>query len=274
MSFAVPDGWTYTPARDGGAMVLKQGNNYWIMAVYTPMPASGDASQDLKTAWSRIVLAGPDYRGMPALPYYDISHTVGYPGKRADDSSINRATYTRMYVLETGKSFIPVVCVSNDGMVLNSQEHIANALIGSVRLAPLKAEPIKTNITLADMVGHWTSGAGTSISFYSSSTGQYQGSSNTFYGAGYTIASDGSFTYKMSGMMNNNITRDDDSGVVQFEKEFVVFKGHNHVVRYRFLNIQRAIDGSTVMTFLPPAANPATLSIIRDSEMWIRAPKK
>jgi len=27
-------------------------------------------------------------------------------------------------------------------------------------------------------------------------------------------------------------------------------------------------------TFLPPAANPATLSYIRDSEMWIRAPGK
>ena len=87
------------------------------------------------------MLAGSDYRGLPPLPYYDIVHTVGYPGKRADDSSINRATYTRLYVLEAGKSFIPVVAVSNDGQVLNAQEYVANALIGSIRLAPLKASP-------------------------------------------------------------------------------------------------------------------------------------
>jgi hypothetical protein len=44
----------------------------------------------------------------------------------------------------------------------------------------------------------------------------------------------------------------------------------NHVVRYRFLNVQQAIDGSTVLTFLPPAADPSTISFIRDSEYWVR----
>jgi len=274
MSFAVPEGWTYTGTPAGGLMTMKSGNNFWLMAIFTPMPSSGNTETDLLNAWNTLVLTQGGYQGLPAKPYYDIMHTVGYPGKRADDSSVNRANYTRLYVLEAGKSFVAVRCISNDGQVLNSQEYIANAVLGSIRLAPLKAEPIKTNVTVADMVGHWTSGAGTSMNFYSRYTGQYQGSSLSFYGAGYTIAADGSFTYKMSGMVNNSITHDDDSGVVQFEKEFVIFKGRSHVVRYRFLNIQKAIDGSTVMTFLPPAANPATLSIIRDSEPWIREAKK
>jgi len=56
---------------------------------------------------------------------------------------------------------------------------------------------------------------------------------------------------------------------VQFG-EFVIFRGHAHLVRYRFLNLQRAIDGSTVVTFLPPAQDPATLSFIRDCELWVR----
>src|SRR5882724_87231 len=146
VSFAVPEGWTYTPGGGIGAMVLKADKNYWVMAVYPPMPSSGDATQDLKAAWTKIVLAGPGYQGLPPLPYFDIAHTVGYPGKRADGASVNRATYTRLYALETGRSFIPVVCFSNDGIVLNSQEYVANAMLGSVRLAPLKAEPIKTNL--------------------------------------------------------------------------------------------------------------------------------
>jgi hypothetical protein len=253
-------------------MALQQGNNFWVMAVYTPMPSSGDVTADLKAAWQRIVLAGADYRGLPPLPYYDIVHTVGYSGKRADDSSINHATYTRMYVLEAGKSFIPVVAVSNDGMVLNTQEHVANALIGSIRLAPLKAVAVKTTITLADLAGDWNSGMANSISYYSTSTGRYVGSSSTFYGAGYHIAANGTFTYKMSGMADNRIARDDDSGVVELGGEFVTFKGHNHVVRYRFLNLQTALHGETVLTLLP-AGDMAHISIIRDSEYWSRPPQ-
>ena len=60
---------------------------------------------------------------------------------------------------------------------------------------------------------------------------------------------------------------------MELEPEFVVSKGRNHVVRYRFFNVQTAIDGSTVMTFLPPAADLARISFIRDSEYWVRAPK-
>ena len=275
VSFSVPDGWKYQqkPGADFAAMALQEGSNFWVMGVYTPMPSSGDATADLKAAWKRIVLAGPDYRGLPALPYYDIIHTVGYPGKRADDSSVNRATYTRLYVLEAGKSFIPVVAVSNDGMVLNAKEHLANALIGSIRMAPLKASPVKTNLTLADLAGDWKSGMANSISYYNSTTGRYVGSSNTFYGAGYHIAANGAFTYKMTGMADNRMAGDDDSGVVELGGEFITFKGRNHTVRYRFLNSQTALDGSTVLTFLPPAADPAKISIIRDSEYWSRAPQ-
>jgi hypothetical protein len=80
----------------------------------------------------------------------------------------------------------------------------------------------------------------------------------------------GAFTYKMSGVINNRSASDDDSGTVELGGEFVTFRGHAHVVRYRFLNLQQAIDGSTVLTFLPPAQDPATLSFIRDSELWVR----
>ncbi|HEU4414776.1 MAG TPA: hypothetical protein VFT65_08325, partial [Candidatus Angelobacter sp.] len=112
-----------------------------------------------------------------------------------------------------------------------------------------------------------------SISFYSTSTGQYQGTSNSFVGAGYHIAANGAFTYRMKGVINNSSASDDDSGTVELGPEFIVFKGRNHVVRYRFLNLQTAIDGSTVLTFLPPAADPARISFIRDSEYWVRAPR-
>ena len=270
VSFAVPDGWNYQHGADFGSMVMKSGQNFWLIAVYTPMAASGDATTDLRTAWKRIVLAGPDYQGYPLLPFYDITHTVGYPGKRADASSLNRATYTRLYVLEAGRSFVPVVAVSNDGLVLNSLEYLANAVLGSVRLAPMRAAPIKTSLTLADLAGDWQSGLANSISSYNGSTGAYQGTSNSFVGAGYHIAANGTFTYRMSGVINNQSAGDADVGVVELGGAFVTFHGRSHVVRYRFLNLQQALDGSMVLTFLPPAEDPSRINFIRDGEMWSR----
>jgi len=275
VSFAVPDGWTYRRGGDFGAVVKTSGQNYWVMAVYTPMPSGGDASNDLKEAWRRIVLAGTDYRGMPPLPYYDIVHSVGYPGRRADDSSVNRSTYTRLYALETGKSFIPVVAVSQDGQVLNAMEHIALAFIGSVRLAPLKAQPLKSTITLADLAGHWRTGAASSYDFYNRQTGRYEANASAFYGAGYTIAGDGSFTYQMSGMTNGRVARDEDSGGVELRGDLVIFKGHSHLLRYRFINYQQALDGSTVLTVLPENSEVTASTVIRNGERWTRpAPGK
>jgi hypothetical protein len=250
-SFAVPDGWNYQKGADFGGMVMKSGRNFWLIAVYTPMAASGDATTDLRAAWKRIVLAAPDYQGYPLLPFYDITHTVGYPGKRADASSLNHATYTRLYVREAGKSVIPVVAVSNDGMVLNSLEYLANAVLGSVRLAPMKAAPLKTSLTLADLAGDWQCGLASSISFYNGSTGAYQGTSNSFTGAGYHIAASRAFTYRMSGVINNQSASDADVGVVELAGEFVTFRGRNHVVRYRFLMPSNSKKGVRLIKLAP-----------------------
>ena len=41
VSFAVPEGWTYQGAADGGYMMLKQSTNFWIVSVHPPRPTSG-----------------------------------------------------------------------------------------------------------------------------------------------------------------------------------------------------------------------------------------
>lgn len=271
VSFSVPDGWQYSHNIPGGfgMMTMKQGRNFWMMTVFTQWPSSGNANTDLNAAWQKIMLAGGAYGGYPLAPYPDIAHTVGYPGKRADASSIDRATYARLYVLETGKSFVPVVVMSNDGQVLNSQEYVANALLGSIRVTPLKASAVKTNLSLADLEGDWTSGMASSLSYFNSTTGQFAGSSNSAMGAGYHISANGAFTYKMTGVINNSSASDADAGVVELGGEFVVFRGRNHVVRYRFLNLQTSLNGDIVLTLLPPG-DMAHISIIRDSEYWTR----
>ena len=175
-------------------------------------------------------------------------------------------------MLEAGKSFIPVVMTSRDGIVLNSMEHVALDVVGSVRLAPLRAQPIKTTIIMADLTGHWINGVASSYNFYNQQTGRYEGNASAFANASYTIAADGSFVYKMTGMVNGYTARDDDTGVVQLGQDLVIFNGKNHVVRYRFLNVTQALDGSTVLTLLPAGVPVAQLDIIRDRDQWSRAP--
>ena len=177
-------------------------------------------------------------------------------------------------MLEAMKGFIPVVAVSRDGILLNSMQHVAMDLIGSVRLAPLKAAPIKTTMTVADLVGHWTHGVASSYSFYNQTTGRYEGSASSFYGAGYTIAANGSFTYQMGGMVNGNTMKDADTGVVELRQDLVTFKGRTHVLSYRFMNLQTALDGSTVLTLLPAAVDVSRLNIMRDRDQWSRAATK
>jgi hypothetical protein len=272
VSFAVPNGWSYQQGRDFGAMTMKSDSRFWIIAVYTEMPSSGDPNADFKVAWKRIVLAGPDYNGVPRYDPYKITDTVGYPGKYYDDSSVNRTSYTRLYSLETGKTFVPVVFVSLNRSVLDGMEHNALAVVGSVRVAPLKASAIKYSINVGDLAGDWTAGIVNSIAYYNNA-GQYQSNSISAIRYGYKIAANGSYTYKAGGLLNNLSVSDDDNGVVELQGEFVTFKGHRHVSRYRFVNLQQGLDGSTVLTLWPPV-ELSQISSSRDSVYLSRAAKK
>jgi hypothetical protein len=47
------------------------------------------------------------------------------------------------------------------------------------------------------------------------------------------------------------------------------------VLRYRFINCQQALDGSTVLTLLAENSEVTALTILRDGDQWTRpAPRK
>jgi hypothetical protein len=272
VSFSVPTGWQYKQGPDFGAMTLKTGNRFWLAAVYSAVPSSGGPNADFKTAWKRIVLPLPDYGKMPGYDPYNTSKMIGYSGKYYDATSATNTSYTRLYVLETGKVFVPVSFTSTNRNVLDSMSHNERAITGSVRVAPRKASPIRFSIAVSDLEGYWTGGIVTSTDYYNSS-GQYQSNSLTAVNYGYTIAPNGTYTYKFGGLMNNRPTSDDDSGVIELEGEFVTFKGQRHVRRYRFVNLQEALDGSTVLALWPPV-DLSQIDSNRDTEYLTRARKK
>jgi hypothetical protein len=276
VSFAVPEGWTYQGSADGALMLQKQGTNFWIITIHAQRAASGNQSADFKSAWLAAVSSQPQFRNsLPGYDPYNISNkSLGYPGKYYDGTSDDRQMYIRLYTLETGKTVIPVVVFAPNRQVLDALNHIVEAVVGSVRVAPLKASPIRNTVSLADLVGEWHAGSAFSKMFYDRYTGAYAGSSNTFYSARYQVAGNGTFTYEMGGVWNNRPVQDKDAGTVELGGNLILFKGHNYERKYHFINFQTAIDGSTVLTVLPGQEDPAKANVTALQEQLVREAKK
>jgi hypothetical protein len=156
VSFAVPDGWAYQASSNFGGMAFKEGNSFWFFAVYSAMPSSGDPVADFKASWNRIVLSTgkyKDYPGWGSWSTYEMPKTVGYSGRYNGDDSVDKMSYARVYVLETGKSYIPVLSLSGNRDTMDGMLYLELAVLGSVRQSPQKASPIKQTITPADLAG-------------------------------------------------------------------------------------------------------------------------
>ena len=276
ISFAVPDGWSYQGAADGGMLLLKQGTNYWIMMIHAQRPSSGDPDADFKAAWQAVVSSVPQFsRSLPGYNPYNINkQAVGYPGKYYDGFSDNQQMYIRLYTLETGKAVIPVVVLAPNRQVLDALVHIVEAVVGSVRVAPLKASPIRTSISLADLVGEWHAGSAFAKTYYDRYTGAYAGSSTTAYSARYLVSGNGNFTYEMGGLWNSRPVQDKDTGTVELGGDLIIFKGRSHEQKYHFINFQTAIDGSTVLTVLAGEEDPARANVAAHGQQLVREAKK
>ena len=276
ISFAVPAGWTYQGSADGGLMMLKQGTNFWIITVHAQRPASGNQNADFKSAWQAVVSSVPQFRkSLPGYDPYDISKkSLGYPGKFYGGNSDDRQMNILLYTLETGKTVIPVVVLTPSLQALNAQQHIVDAVVGSVRVAPLKASPIRNTVSLADLAGEWKMGSVFAKMFYDRYTGAYAGSSNTFYSARYQVAGNGSFTYEMGGVWNNRPVQDKDAGKVELGGDMITFRGSKFDRKYHFVNFQTAIDGSTVMTVLAGGEDPAKANVNVLGQQLVRDAKK
>jgi hypothetical protein len=218
----------------------------------------------------------PDFKN--SLPGYDPYSTsnklLGYPGRYYDANSDSGKMYARLYTLETGKAVVPVVVLTVNRQTLDALNHIVEAVVGSVRMAPLKASPIRNTLTMADLAGEWHTGMASSRTYYDRYSGAYAGSSTTAYSAAYHVAGNGTFTYEMGGVWNNRPVQDKDTGVVELGGGLITLKGRNHTTRYHFVNLQTAIDGSTVVTLLPGQEDPAKANITMLQEQWTREPKK
>jgi len=278
LSFAVPDGWQYeTSAPNRGDMVWKNSNGaYLIILMTAPQPSSGNADRDFALAWRALVET--DARLSLPSPIYDVRGSVGYAGKWSGGAVANRTKEAALYVLQPGRgTFVPVVVVGPNRAVLDALAETVRMVIGSVRIAPLRASPIKTRIEVADMVGDWKTGNASVVSYVNGSTGNYAGTSVTFAGDYYSIAADGRYSYKFQGLSSGSVIRAAATGTVEFSGDLVVFheRPSDKLTRFRFVSYEQGLTGATLMTLLPDAYPVTGSNIALYASRFVRdAPTK
>ena len=146
-----------------------------------------------------------------------------------------------------------MVVVGPNRAVLDALYETVRMVIGSVRIAPLRAAPIKTTIGVADLVGDWKTGGASVVSYVNGSTGAYAGTSVTFAGDYYSIAADGRYSYSFQGLSGGQRgpRGGGGNGRVQRRVGRVPRAAERQLTRYRFVSYEQGLTGATLMTLLP-----------------------
>jgi hypothetical protein len=271
VSFAVPDGWDYgvEPSGDHVTLSTLQNGQVIALAVFRPLRSSGNPDGDFRTAWAKVV------RSMqPPEPIYEHKSLAGYQGRYGSTNTDDYGHYVHLYTLQAGASVIPVLVVTPNRQSFNSLEPVISLFVEGVRQLPLKAQPPKGSITIADLAGEWRSSGDSSLNYVTSS-GAYAGSSTVAHGVSYTIDANGSFKSQFAGIANRQIIRSNSVGTVELASGTIGFRERGgKLSRYHFVSYQTALNGATVLTLLGDQyeLTPANLSFY--GEKWVREPKK
>jgi len=110
---------------------------------------------------------------------------------------------------------------------------------------------LKDSITMNDLVGRWDHGAGSVQTYVDSNTGNYAGTTTSFYGEQYVIRSNGSFDYKFVGRANNNTVRETDRGTIILSGGYVTvqFEGRT-TKKYQFIAFNIQPIGAAILSLV------------------------
>ena len=155
VSFVVPGGWFWSPPRPGGdyANVTLQEDRKWCdLTLYSSLSLSGQ-TVNFGQIWNQFVV--PATR---APDWGTDNHTSasGYSGKYGNSIGPD-GVFMGLYVLEAENKAIPIQIAASDERVYMRCRDVIRKFVDRVRVAPAKAQPPKISLTIADLVGEWTS---------------------------------------------------------------------------------------------------------------------
>ena len=276
LSFVVPTGWSYDrkPSAIFATIEIASGRDYCLLRIFQAIPRTQAVDEGFFAAiWAQLI-GRPLHERLPDGRLGEHHSVSGYPGREMYGGQTRPVI---LYVLETGTHDIPVVVQASSGNVSQKLYYVVQAFLDSVRVGTVKAQPPKTTIVIADLVGEWSNDFASSVAYVNRYSDSYAGSSIIAGGSGYTIAADGRYTSVFQGINNGEILKDKSAGHIELTDGHIIFRDRDgkHYRDYRFIRSEVAPDGSTILTLME-AQYPATSASINSSSVkWRRtAPKK
>jgi len=119
--------------------------------------------------------------------------------------------------------------------------------------APQKplAGKLKGAIAIQDLVGTWNHNEASVESYVDSATGNYAGTSTTFYGERYIIRPNGTFEYLFAGRASNQSIRETDRGTVILSGGYVTLKfAGRSAQKFQLIAFMTQANGGAVLSLV------------------------
>ena len=102
-----------------------------------------------------------------------------------------------------------------------------------------------------DLVGRWDHGAGSVQTYVDSNTGNYAGTTTSFYGEQLVIKSNGTFEYRFVGRANNTTVRETDRGTIILSGDYVTAKFEGRTTKkYQLIAFNIQPTGAAILSLV------------------------
>lgn len=262
VQYVRPKDWTRS--QKSGVTIFsdtnKETGGYCVLSIYAAVPSSGSPSRDFAEQWHTLIAKPFKVAVDPKTEMQTDDGWTSVSGASEIETDGARSSVVMTVISGYGKT-ASIYAVLNDGSYL---EQLTN-FMASIKLDKMTASTpqdativapqkgfsglLKTSIAVTDLAGTWNFGAGSVQTFIDSSSGDYAGTSTTFYGEQYSIRSDGTFTYKFVGRASNATVRETDAGRVELAGGFVNFRFKNRAARrFQLIAFMTEPSGAAILS--------------------------
>jgi len=262
VQYSRPEGWS--KSEKSGVTIFsdtdQKTGGFCILSIYAAVQSSDSPQKDFAQQWQSLIAQPFKTTTIPKTDVQTDDGWTSVSGASDIETDGNPSSVIMTVISGYGKT-TSIYAILNDRSYL---EQLAN-FMASIKLdkgvadSPAKSAPgtpqngfsgtLKESVTMADLTGAWSFGAGSVQSYIDSSSGDYAGTSTAFYGEQYFIRADGMFTYKFTGRSGNVTVRESDSGRLELAGGFLNFKFKGRSPRrFQLIGFMTQPNGAVILS--------------------------
>jgi hypothetical protein len=293
VTFTAPKGWTRSN-KEGVVIfadVDKASGRFCFLTIYAAAASSGNAQSDFAGSWNEAIVKPFNAPAKPETETQTADGWTAVSGGSQIDSDGTKAVVIMTVFSGFGKSVTTYAMFNDQSYITHLDAFNATIKIDkSVTAAPKTPSsgseyiadpfpdkpnyqpqqpllgPLKRSISVADLAGHWESGAASVTSYYNSGSGNYAGTDTVFYGESFDIKAGGSFDYRFAGRSGNHTIREADTGTVSLSGPFITFNYKTRAAeKYQFVAYMVMPNGGAILSTIKVGLDEAALPFDRVS---------